>query len=202
MKRTSLLLIVITALLTVPALAAPTFYEGELSTANGGLTATPGSMWEKYGVSVSWTGWYEDGLSYIAYHVETYTPEGYAEISHANFGVSDSFQLEKWSMPAGFGELSLGNFDGIDNCLKLDIASENELDVLFVSRRAFQPQDFYAKDGMCGGELNAAWNTPGYYILGFDTQDVPPSIPVPAALPLLGFGTGIVGLMRMRRKAF
>ncbi len=219
MRRLCVALFVV-AMLAIPSVAAA--YVGSLLSTDGGILGT--GNWIVPGpTSFEWEVTQNADNSWHYSYVFTH-PEG--ETSHFILEVSDGFTADEVFnlQGAAVGNLEVGLFE-IDDPgnpgmpasmygIKFDDLTGLTTAFAFDSFRVPVWQDFYSKDGVAGGGINAAWNagfvladptalaTNGsidYHVLAPDSTTDP--IPEPTTLMLLGSGLlGSVAVLRRRRK--
>ena len=212
--------LLLAAMLAIPSVAAA--YVGSLLSTTGGIQGTGNWITDPAGMSFEWEVTLNADDSWHYSYVFTH-PVG--ETSHFILEVSDNFTAnEIFNLQGDVGNVEIGEF-GVDDPanpgipgsmygIKFDEATGLVTAFSFDSFRVPVWQDFYSKDGVAGGGINAAWNTG--FTLG-DTDPLAPAsdgsfefhvlapdstvIPEPATLMLLGSGLlGSVAVFRRRRK--
>ncbi len=221
-KRLCVALLLV-AMLAIPSVAAA--YVGSLLGIDGGIQGS--GNWMTGGlISLDWVVTQNADDSWHYSYVFTH-PKG--ETSHFILEVSDSFTANDiFNLQGDVGNVEIGLFEIDDPAnpgmpgniygIKFDDAWGMQTVFAFDSFRVPVWQDFYAKDGVAGGdgEINAAWNAgltlndqdptapaheghEQYHVLAPNSYSDP--IPEPTTLLLLGSGLlGSVAVLRRRRK--
>ncbi len=219
--------LLLAAMLAIPSVAAA--YVGSLLSTTGGIDGTGNWITDPAGMSFEWEVTQNADNSWHYSYVFTH-PEG--ETSHFILEVSDGFTAnEIFNLQGDVDNVEIGLFDTDGNPnipgsiygIKFDEATGLVTTFSFDSFRVPVWQDFYSKDGVAGGAVdagprggtvNAAWNegflaqdpnapaadgSIDYHVLAPDSVTNP--VPEPTTLMLLGSGLlGSVAVFRRRRK--